>query len=434
MSLSALPPLLLQFAAAVVLSFVLGLELHSYRRAQDEAIGFGTTRTLTLIGVAGFVLWLLDGATPRGLYLMGLAALAVWLAVDLARGARTGAASAPSAADGGALLPAMIALLAYALGPLVMTQPSWLIAAVLIVAILMLAEKPLIRRVSDAVPLAEGVTLGKFIAIAGLVLPLLPEATIPGTGGLSLARVWLAVVVMSGISYLAYLAHTYAFPRGGVLITGLLGGLYSSTAATVVLARQARTEAAVAAPAGAAAVLATAMMYLRLWLVILALGHVATARALALPFGALLLGSLAVAGLLWRRAQRESPAPTVAHEPPRNPLDLPVALLFAALFVLFAAVTNFVTETFGASGLRWLSFAAGLSDIDPFVLSLLAGHFAVSEAAITAAVLIASGSNNLLKAGYALALSRRRALLPAALWLVLTLLLSLAWTHWQAAG
>ena len=160
MSLSALPPLLLQFAAAVVLSFVLGLELHSYRRAQDEAIGFGTTRTLTLIGVAGFVLWLLDGATPRGLYLMGLAALAVWLAVDLSRGARTGAASAPSAADGGALLPAMIALLAYALGPLVMTQPSWLIAAALIVAILMLAEKPLIRRVSDAVPLAAAAADG----------------------------------------------------------------------------------------------------------------------------------------------------------------------------------------------------------------------------------------------------------------------------------
>ena len=95
--------------------------------------------------------------------------------------------------------------------------------------------------------------------------------------------------------------------------------------------------------------------------------------------------------------------------------------------VLFAAVTHFVTETFGASGLRWLSFAAGFSDIDPFVLSLLAGHFSVSETAITAAVLIASGSNNLLKAGYALALSRRRALLPAALWLALTLLLSLAW-------
>jgi uncharacterized membrane protein (DUF4010 family) len=142
----------------------------------------------------------------------------------------------------------------------------------------------------------------------------------------------------------------------------------------------------------------------------------------------LLLGSLAVAGMLWRRAQRECTARAVAHEPARNPLDLPAALLFAGLFVLFAALTNFVTETFGAGGLRWLSFAAGLSDIDPFVLSLLAGNFSVSEAAMTAAVLIASGSNNLLKAAYALALSRRRALLPEALWLALTLLLSLACT------
>ena len=71
----------------------------------------------------------------------------------------------------------------------------------------------------------------------------------------------------------------------------------------------------------------------------------------------------------------------------------------------------------------------GFSDIDPFVLSLLAGHFQVSEAAIITAILIASGSNNLLKADYALTLSRQRAMWPAAAWLVLTLLLSLTWAQ-----
>ena len=421
-----LPPLLLQFAASAALAFVLGLELHSYRRAQDEGVGFGTTRTLTLIGAAGFVLWLLDGTRPRGLYLVGLAALAVWLAVDLARAGRDGGA-------GGELLPGMIALLAYALGPLIQTQPPWLVAAVLIVAILMLAEKPLIRKISDAMPVSEGVTLAKFLIIAGLVLPLLPDTPIPGLSTISYSKVWLAVVLISAISYAGYLAHTYVFPRGSTLLTGLLGGVYSSTAATVVLARQARQDDLLAAQAPAATVLATAMMYLRLWVVIAALGHLDAALRLALPFGLLCALSLGVTWLLWRRAAGtdvEAGAGTAAASArltPRNPLDLPVALLFAVLFVVFAALTAFVTTRFGVGGLNVLSFVVGLSDIDPFVLSLLAGHFQVDASAVIHAVLIASGSNNLLKAAYALGLSRRRDMLPAAAWLAASMLLSLAW-------
>lgn len=429
MHISALPLLLVQFVAAVVLSFVLGLELHSYRRAQGEGVGFGTTRTLTLIGAAGFVLWLLDGTTPRGLYLAGLVALTLWLAVDLAWRRRTDAGQGDA---GSSLLPALIALLGYALGPLILTQPRWLVAAVLTVAILMLAEKPLIRRLSDAVPVSEGVTLAKFIILAGLVLPLLPDTPIPGLVDISYAKVWLAVVVISGISYAAYLAHRYAFPRAGTLLTGLLGGVYSSTAATVVLSRQARGDAGIATQAPAAVVLATAMMYVRLWVVIIVLGHWTAARALAVPFLLLLTGSLLVALWLWRRTHgalgtASAPAATLAA---RNPLDLPVAFLFAGLFVLFAAVTAFVTLHFGVTGLHVLGFLVGFTDIDPFVLSLLAGHFQVMEPAVVSAILIASGSNNLLKAGYALLLSRQRSMLPAAAWLVFSMMLSLAWVAW----
>ena len=424
---AALPPLLLRFTATVVLSFVLGLELHSYRRSQDAGIGFGTTRTLTLIGAAGFVLWLLDGAAPRGLYLAGLAALALWLAVDQWQG------RLPARAAGGALLPALIALLAYALGPLVLTEPDWLVAAVMVVAILMLGEMPLIRRLSDAFPSAEGVTLAKFLIIAGLVLPLMPDSALPGLPTLTYQKVWLAVVAISGLSYLGYVAHRYVWPRAGTLVTGLIGGLYSSTAASVVLARQARADAGIAAQAPAAVVLATLMMYLRLLVLIVVLGYAGAARALALPFALLVLGSALVAAWLWRRGNR-APAPTAATPRlgPHNPLDLPIALLFAVLFVTFAALTRFVIAHYGATGLKTLSFLVGFTDIDPFILSLLADHGAISPTLVVDAILIASGSNNLLKAVYAQALSRQRAMLPAATWLAFTLLLSLGWVAWIA--
>ncbi len=183
-----------------------------------------------------------------------------------------------------------------------------------------------------------------------------------------------------------------------------------------------------AAHAPAATVLATAMMYVRLWVVIVALGHRPAALHLALPCSVLLAGSLAVAWWLGHRLAPVQPQPAAAKLGPHNPLDLPVALLFAGLFVAFAALTAFVTRNFGATGLHVLSFLVGFTDIDPFVLSLLAGHYQVSDASVTTAILIASGSNNLLKAGYALALSRLRAMWPAAAWLVLTLIVSILWS------
>jgi uncharacterized membrane protein (DUF4010 family) len=164
------------------------------------------------------------------------------------------------------------------------------------------------------------------------------------------------------------------------------------------------------------------MMYAHLLAVILLLGHADAALHLAIPFGGFCLLSLGLAAFL---AWRAKGAPEASHQAvSSNPLDLPIAFLFAALFVAFAALTDFVTTRYGTGGLHLLSFVVGFSDIDPFILSLLDGKFQVSETAIVSAVLIASGSNNLLKACYAMVLSRQKAMLPAAAWLALTLLLS----------
>ncbi len=427
---SALPPLLLQFTATVVMAFVLGLELHGYRRAQDEGIGFGTTRTLTLIGAAGFVLWLLDGSAPRGLYLAGLATIALWLAVQLWQRAAP-ATDRTAATSGGALLPSLIALLAYLLGPMVLTQPDWFDAAVMVVGILMLAEKPLIRRVSDTFPSAEGVTLAKFLIIAGLVLPLMPDTALPALPSLSYQRVWLAVVAISGLSYAGYVAHRYVWPNAGTLITGLIGGLYSSTAVTIVLGRESRKDPSIAAQAPAAIVLAIIVMYLRLLALIALLGHVAAAKALLLPFGAMILGSGAVAAILWRANRPEAaPMPVPVQLRPHNPLDLPIALLFGALFIAFAAITQFIANHFGADALRLLSLLVGFTDINPFVLSLASQRSSIDPRLMVEAILIASVSNNVVNACYALILGRQRRMLPVVGWFVLCLLAALVWTGW----
>jgi uncharacterized membrane protein (DUF4010 family) len=426
--MAGLPPLLLEFAATVVLAFVLGLELHSYRRAQDEGVGFGTTRTLTLIGAVGFVLWVL----PGGLYVAGWAALTLWLAVDFWR--RTvpdGKPGSAGADNGGALLPSVIALLAYLLGPLVLTQANWFVAAVMVVGILMLGEKPLIRRVSDAFPSSEGVTLAKFLIIAGLVLPLMPASALPGLPELTYQKVWLAVVAISSLSYLGYIAHRYLWPQAGTLVTGLIGGLYSSTAVAIVLARESRKDPAIAVQASASIVLAIIVMYLRLLALIALLGHLGVARALLLPYGVIVVGSGVAAALLWHAGQRTpvgSPAPVQLG--PHNPLDLPIALLFGGLFVAFAAITLFVTAHFGPGAIKLLSLLVGFTDINPFILSLVSQPAAISHQLMVDAILIASVSNNLVNSCYALILARQRAMLPVVAWFALCLIAALFYTGW----
>ena len=413
-----IPPELSAFLGTIGLAFIIGLELHAYRRRDSgnlkpEALGFGTTRTVTLLAALGFSLWIIAPVLP---FCIGLGGLSLMLLYDYRKRLKAGDSS---------LLPTVIGVMAYSLGPVVLVAPLALLAALVILILLSLGEQEPIRRLSDAFPAEEGVTLAKFFILAGLIYPLLPDAEVPYLAGITYTKVWMTVLVISGISYLGYLAHRYVFPRAGALLTGILGGLYSSTAATVVLARAVRGLPGASAYAPAAVVLATAMMYARLLAVIVLLGHLDAALALALPFGLLFAASVLVGLLLAWRANGGAP---LAHQTvSANPLDLQVAFLFAVLFLFFAAVTNFVTQHYGVSGLHVLSFAVGFSDIDPFIFSLLDGKFQVGRPAVVAAVLIASASNNLLKAGYALGFSRSRLMLPAAAWLTFTALLTLAW-------
>ena len=88
----------------------------------------------------------------------------------------------------------------------------------------------------------EMTTLAKILAISGIILPMLPkENLIPGID-LAPYSIWLATVVVSGISYLSYLLRRYVFHQSGLLVSGIIGGLYSSTATISVLARKSRTE------------------------------------------------------------------------------------------------------------------------------------------------------------------------------------------------
>lgn len=394
------------------LSLLIGLEFHKYQRDEGQGLGFGTVRTLGLVGLMGFLLFALDDSGV--LFALGFVVLAAWLGLYYRRRLEE---NYPS------LMAPVVCVLVYLLGLLAANAPQWLVAAYAVAIIFFLSAKPRIRSFADKVPGDEISTVAKFLIMAGIVLPLLPDQQIAAFVPVTYRQTWFAVVAVSGVSYLSYVTQTYVLKSRGTLVAGLLGGLYSSTAATVVMAHQARTAPA-ATQTSPALILATAMMYVRLLVLTMLLAPAAVGR-LAPPFCVAALLSVAVAVILARIRTQQA---AVTQAPPdKHPLEFSVALLFALLFVLFTTATHYVVGTYRDVGLEVMAFAVGFTEIDPFVLSVLSGKFDISLHAAVDAVVLATASNNILKAAFALGLARNRSVLPACGWLALLTAASLVY-------
>lgn len=245
--------------------------------------------------------------------------------------------------------------------------------------------------------------MAKFTIIGGVILPLLPEETNLDWLPVSPYKIWLAVVIVSAISYLSYLLRKYVFPKSGLLLTGILGGLYSSTASTIILARKSKETNSQPKAYAATIIMATAMMFLRIYILIVIFNSQLALKAL--PYFLGLFGvTLTVGYWLYKTSKLESSEPQAILDD-RNPLEFKVAVVFALLYVLFSVVTQFSITHFGQQGLNVLSIIVGFTDIDPFLLNLFQGNYAVSQSVLLLATLQAILSNNILKMGYAWFLS-----------------------------
>ena len=416
---SLLPQLTIaaRMGLAVAMAIVIGLAFEGiYKR--EERTSPGGIRTFPLLTVLGLVLYFLE---PKSLvpYVAGLVAVSVWLYAHIRNEPplRQAAGDLPRP---GLMVPATN-LLAYTLGPAALTQPAWIVVAVAVVTVLLLESRGALHRIVQQIPSDEVFTLGKFLILAGVILPLLPDHPISDWTPITPFKAWLALVAVSSLSYGSYLLQRYAPARFGGLWPAVLGGAYSSTVTTVALAREQGQLGPLAAarpdlPIGI--VVATAVMYLRIDAVIAFFNP--RLGLLLLPAIAVCFGlAAAIAGWQWLRRPSEA-APAGSKLRTANPLQLGTAVSFAALYVILAIASAWVSHEFGERGIYTLATFTGLTDIDPFVLSLAQGGVTgMSLRAAAAAILVAASSNNVLKGCYALAFGGARAARPAALALFL---------------
>jgi len=391
-----IPGDLVKFLVVAAFSLIIGLEQRSHHIDKEFGTLFGTDRTFTLIGILGFILYVIAPVTMVP-FLIGAIILSLLLGIYYFFKIKVHQQFG--------LTSIIVALITYSLTPLIYLQPAWMALLIGVSVLILIEIKEELFRFSSKFSGDEFLTLSKFIIIAGIILPLLSNKPISSGLPVTPYQIWLSIVAVSSISYFSYLLKKFAFPRSGTIITALLGGIYSSTATTIVLARKSNVEKTnEKIPAGIMA--ATTMMYLRLLLLAFIFNR-SIARRLALPFLVLFVTG-AVVSLLMLRKTRQPDETSYEVNEGHNPLEFKTAIIFGLLFAFFSVLTHFVMDRYGNIGVSILSFIVGVTDIDPYILNLFQGTgLTLSVTAITHATIIATISNNLIKMIYAVILGKK---------------------------
>ena len=394
--LALLPPDSVKIALVLALSLLLGFEREE-QKSEGGVYRFGGVRTFPLLGLTGYGLALLGGTNP----LLSATGLVVVGGLMFLSYRHKLASAAPAG-----VTTEISGLTIYVVGALICQGYIWVSCALVILSLLLLELKSALEALTRRVPAAEISTLAKFLLLAVVILPIVPDQGFTEFN-LNPFKLLVVVVAVCGVSYASYVLERLDRGRSGIFLSALLGGAYSSTVTTVVLAKRCHEDQRPALYAGS--ILASSgVMYVRT-LILIAFFNLSLAGAVAVPFIALTVLGV---GAGWWWSTRERAAPTGAREPvlARNPLQLEAALVFAIVLAVVLVLTQLVGMRLGRSGTYALGALVGLSDITPFVLGLTQTAGKVTPLGVAAAsVVIAAASNNVVKGFYALAFAKDRA-------------------------
>lgn len=395
---------LIKIGLTFALSFLIGLEREERHNEKSVTYAFGGVRTFPVIGLCGYLAARLFDGSPLALAL-GFSTIGALLWLSYRKKLEL---SNPGAGQSGGQVGGMTSeisgLLTFLLGALVYKGAFWAATTLAVITLLLLELKTGLEKLARRIEPGEIFTFTRFLLLSAVILPIVPNQTFTEFN-FNPHKIWLIVLAISGLSYVSYGMSKLLGAGRGVLISAFLGGLYSSTFTTVILAKRSRQDQQPRLYVGAM-LIASGLMYFRVT-ALLALFSSELAHRLALPF--LVLGAAScLIGWLWAYSSPRSKAiePFAEAEKNRNPLELQAAALFAFLFVFMTVLTVGVEQSLGKLGVLGLAFLSGVSDVDPFIMSLSqsSAHLTAIEVA-AAAVVVATASNNLVKGGYAFGFS-----------------------------
>jgi len=396
-----------RFALALGIGLLIGIQREAMSDADQAKLTAGA-RTFALISLAGYILALVSEYTGSGLpFLGGMIALGILLALGYWQDLQV---SKPG------MTTEMAAIAAFGTGALCHWGMIAVAAAIGVAITALLSFKHEFRSLTNAITREDVYAIVKFAAISVIVLPVLPNQAYgpPPLNVLNPFNIWLMVVFTSGISFLGYVLIKIAGTRRGIALTGLLGGVASSTALTLSFSQRSREDEELSRPFAMAMLVAWLVMYVRVLVIVFVLAPNLATRLVA-PVGVVASVGVAYGAYLYF-AQRDADTEDVAFS---NPFSLGPAIRFGVLYGAILLVSRAAQVALGDLGVYISSFVSGLLDADAITLSLvdlLQTSRDLTSQVAARAIVIACVANTLFKGGFALVAGSsrlRRSLWPA---------------------
>jgi len=374
----------LRFLVALALGFLIGLERES-TKVEHNRLPVGGIRTLPLISMYGFgCAWLYQiGAVA--MFPVGLASIIALTTVGYFAKTKEGRFGATSEVS---------VLITFLIGAMSLLVDVWIAMAIGVIATMLLSEKAKLETYVESLDRVGFLATLRFLLVTVIILPVLPNQEYTQFK-LNPTRIWEIVIMVSTIGFVGYLLSKKFGHSMGLWLSGLLGGIVSSTAVSISAGRIARKSPERSSSALQASTLGSSVMYIRilillwavnptivnyLWWKLLILAAVGIVLSLRLPGG--------------NRGSNGSEVPDL-----HNPFEIMPAVWFAALFVILSVITSIVKQSAGDTGVFALSAVVGVTDIDPFILSL-AQRSTDGLRIAASAIIIAMLSNTIAKGVY----------------------------------
>lgn len=342
---------------AIVLGFIIGIqrEMRNYTAGTKD---FGGSRTFAIICLIGYLSAFLSGFSAFFLMAAFLSVSAMLIAANVAscinekqRGTTT----------------EFSAFAAFLLGALLNYIDVKFVIFCAVALLLLLNLKDKIQELEKYIGKEDLNAAVLFLTMTFIVLPVLPDKAIDDFGLFVPYNVWLMVVLIAGISFAGYIAVRVFGTGKGIVLTGLLGGLVSSTAVTISLSRKAAASEGVSQKVAVGIMLASTVMLARALLLVF-LFNKALLVELVYAFVAAFIASIAVAAYFYFKSKRDSfESVNVEY---KNPFELKEALILGLFFGIVIALVKLSKEFIGDSGIYAVSFISGISDVDAIILSL----------------------------------------------------------------
>jgi uncharacterized membrane protein (DUF4010 family) len=401
---------------AIVLGLIIGLQREMNLFYEHRHTDFAGARTFSLIGLSGYLSALLNQSVPFFLPIMVLVLGALLLGAYILN--RT-----PVETGMTTEFSALVVFLACA--SLLYTNAMFSVFVIIaMLFILNLKEKiQTYEKVIEKKDLSAAIL---FLMMSCVVLPLAPDKPIDPWGYINLYHIWMMTVLVAGISFLGYIAVRLVGAKHGIGLAGFLGGIVSSTAVTLSLARRSKEEQSLSKNLALGISLACSIMLFRLLIEIYVINP-PLAKNIFIPVCVASVIGYAYVAYLYFSASKE----TIVQETSfQNPFKLSEALLLGIFFGSVMALITFTDKSFGHSGVYVVSFISGLGDTDAIALSLASlATNGLSLQTASHALLLAVLANSIVKSALVLLIGTKKTFLYVAGYLSMTISSFIA-TYW----